>query len=96
MNITYVGPHDAVEIDSIAVVCKRGETISVAADVAGKPPSPRVAAAHAELHAAITAIDHDLAAALRAEIVTLDYGSGLLAQPDNWQPAKETKDKVSA
>lgn len=91
MKITHVGAVDAFEIEIGAgrtVVVKRGETVDVPAAVAGRPPEARVAACEAELVAAVAAIDHDKARALREEWVSLDHGAGLLAQPANWQPAK--------
>jgi hypothetical protein len=89
MQITYVGPFDAVELVD-GTIAKHGETISVSAEVAGRPADPRLTDALAALSAAIEAIDHAGAASLRAEIGGLDHGSGLLAQPSNWVPA-ETK-----
>ena len=38
MQISYVGPFDEVEVPGVGVV-KRGEAVSVAADVAGRVPS---------------------------------------------------------
>lgn len=58
---------------------------------AGRAASPRLAIAHLELGAAVEALEHDRAAALREEIIGLDAGEGLLAQPDNWQPVKAGK-----
>lgn len=34
MRIEYVGPHDAVEIPSVGVACRRGETVDVPDEVA--------------------------------------------------------------
>lgn len=92
MQIKYVGPFDAVELDGVGVVAQ-GAAIDVSADLAGKAPDSRILAAHAELAEAIAALDHVGAAALREEIIGLDAGAGLLSQPDNWQPAniKPTK-----
>jgi hypothetical protein len=94
--LKYVGPHDAVEVIGFGEV-KRGDTLSVPAAVAGRSPSPRLAVAMVELDAAITAIDHDLAKALREEIIDLDHGDGLLAQPSNWEAVKAPtkKDEVA-
>jgi hypothetical protein len=33
LNVQYVGPHDEVEVPTLAVSCKRGESIEVADDV---------------------------------------------------------------
>lgn len=33
MRVTYVGPHDAVEIPVLNVACKRGESIEVPNDI---------------------------------------------------------------
>lgn len=92
MKIRYVGPHDAVDVDGLGTV-QRGEVIDVAAEVAGRVPSPRVVAAHLELAAAVEAIDHDGAQALREEIVGLDVGAGLLAQSDVWELVAAKKSK---
>ena len=51
----------------------------------------RMAAALEQHRAAVLALDHNLAKALEAEIVGLDYGSGLLAQAGNWQPVAAPK-----
>ena len=98
MQIIYVGPFDAVDLDGYGTVT-RDAPLSVSSDVAGRPPAPRLAIAMQELADAVAAIDHDRAAALRAEIVDLDSGTGLLAQPSNWVPAKgvpKKEDEVSA
>lgn len=69
-----------------------GVPTSFTVEEAGHPPVPRLAAAMLELHHAIEARDHALAAGLRDEIAGkddipgLDYGSGLLAQ-DIWAKA---------
>lgn len=94
MKVKYVGPFDAVELDGIGVV-RNGATIDVADSVAGRPPSPRVEPAHLELRDAIEALDHDRAVALREEIIGLDHGSGLLAQPANWQAVTTSKIKAA-
>ena len=88
MRLKYHGPFDAVEVAGQTV--KRNHQFEVDADTAGRPPEPRVADAQAELAAAVAAIDHDGAARLRDEIAGLDFGEGLLAQPDNFV-AVETK-----
>jgi len=62
---------------------------------AGRPPVPRLAAAHLELHEAISALDHPGAAALREEIIGLDPGAGLLAQAGTWEPAATTVKKAA-
>lgn len=87
MQIQYVGPFDAVDLDGVGAVA-RNATISVPSELAGRAPSPRLSAAMLELTAAMEAIDHHGAAALREEIVSLDAGAGLLAQPSNWVPVK--------
>lgn len=89
MNVTYTGPLDAIEVGGFVV--KRGKTIDMPAHVVGRPPDKRVAEAFAELEVAYGKADHEAAKALREELATLDYGEGLLAQPDNWTAAKSTK-----
>lgn len=95
MQVKYVGPFDAVELDGFGIVAS-GQVIDIAADVAGRAPDPRVEAAHLELHDAIAALDHERAKALREEIIGLDAGSGLLAQPSNWQAVTTKSSKAAA
>jgi hypothetical protein len=97
VNIRYIGSHDEVDVPGVGTV-KRGQTISVPAELAGRPPAERLEPAMVELHEAITAIDHERAKALREEIVDLDPGVGLLAQPTNWEAVKAAtkKDEVPA
>ena len=95
MQVKYVGPFDALELDAVGVV-KRGDVIDVPADVAGRAPDARIDAAHLELHAAIEALDHERAKALREEIIGLDAGAGLLAQPANWQAVPSKSSKAAA
>lgn len=33
MRVTYVGPHDAVEVPSLGVACARGESLDVPNDI---------------------------------------------------------------
>ncbi len=96
MQVKYVGPFDAVELDGFGEV-KQGAVIDVPAEVAGNAPDARVEAAHAELAEATAALDHERCKALREEIIGLDHGVGLLGQPGNWQAvAKSTKSTPSA
>jgi len=37
--VTYVGPFDAVEVAATGQVCAAGKSISVAPDLAGRPPA---------------------------------------------------------
>lgn len=97
MKVRNISPLGALELPGFGEV-PAGGVIDVPADgppgtvFAGRPPAARVQPAHLELAAAIEALDHELAAALREEIIGLDPGAGLLAQSDNWQPvAKATK-----
>jgi hypothetical protein len=92
MKVLCVSPN-GLDIRVGGAVCsvKPGETIDVPADVAGTPPDPRIDVAMLELRAAVAAIDHHRAVALREEIAGLDFGSGLLAQSDVWAPAKAVK-----
>lgn len=95
MQIRYVGPHDSVEVPGVGLVAN-GATVTVSAGLAGREPDARLAVAHAELAAAIAAIDHLAAVRLREEIVGLDPGVGLLAQSDAWQPVKAQKSPAPA
>ena len=90
MQISYIGAHDSVvlSVDGREVECLKGAAIDVPAELAGSAPAPRLALAIAELYAAEAAHQHEVAQPLREEIPTLDFGSGLLAQSENWQPAK--------
>ena len=90
MQVKYIGPFDAVDVEGVGQVTS-GQVVDVSDAVAGRPPAARVAAAHLELHDAISSLDHPRAAALREEIVGLDVGAGLLAQTGNWQPAAVVK-----
>jgi hypothetical protein len=83
-NLRYIGPHDAVDLDGVGTIV-RGEPVSVPTAVAGRKPAKRYLEAMDELVAAMAAINHDDAARLRDEIIELDPGEGLLAQPDNWE-----------
>lgn len=38
MKLTYTGPYDEVEIPSLGLTCKRGESIDVSPEVAGEEP----------------------------------------------------------
>ena len=93
MQIVYVGPFESVDFldDGSRRTAVRGTPIDASPALAGKSPDPRIEAAHAEHRAAVLALDHNLAKALEAEIVGLDYGSGLLAQAGNWQPVAAPK-----
>jgi hypothetical protein len=96
MQVKYVGPFDSVELDGFGDV-KHGQVIDVPPEVAGHAPDPRVETAHVELRDAVETLDHERAKALREEIIGLDVGSGLLAQPSNWQAVttKSSKTAVS-
>lgn len=95
MKVRNVSPLGALDLPGYGTVAA-GAIVDIPADgpagsvFAGRPPSPRLAAAHLELHQAIEALDHDRAVALREEIIGIDPGSGLLAQFDNWQPATKS------
>lgn len=95
MKITYVDRSGrgtvVIEVNGVAVDVEPGVTIEVPGSVAGHPPSPRLAEIlDVELPAAAAARDHELTRALKAELVGVDWGEGLLAQPDNWQPVAKT------
>ena len=86
-NLRYTGPIDEITVDGVGDV-PRMTSVSVPSEIAGRAPDARLEQAMSELHAAISASDHNLAAALRDEIVGLDPGEGLLAQ-SSWQLAKK-------
>jgi hypothetical protein len=71
-RVSYVGGHDEVEIAATGQTCKRGESIEVDDDLAGRPPKGDPLDADGNPNP------------------DYDYGEGLLAQPDNWQPAKKS------
>lgn len=61
-----------------------GEEIQVPADIAGAPPAGwRPATAREN----VTDFPASRPTADGSDLEVLDLGSGLLAQPDNWQPA---------
>jgi len=70
-----------------------GQPVDIPAELAGRPPDPRLEPAMVDLAAAVAAIDHHAAAQLREEIAGLDYGAGLLAQ--GW-PVAEGKKKATS
>jgi hypothetical protein len=37
--VTYVGPFDEVEIAGTTLLCRRGQTVEVPAEIAGKEPT---------------------------------------------------------
>jgi hypothetical protein len=90
MQITYCGAHDSVilAIDGREVGCVKGSSVDVPDAIAGTAPAVRLAPAMAELVTATAAHNHEVAQPLRDEIALLDFGTGLLAQPENWQPVK--------
>lgn len=91
MKIRYIGPID--EVEGAGFEFRRNHVVTVPDDVAGHPPEPRLAVAMVELREAVDVHDHELAAALRVEIVDLDYGTGLLAQDTFEAVAEKTKKK---
>ena len=95
MQVKYIGPFDAVELEGVGIVAA-GQIIDVSDEVAGRAPDARVAAAHRELHEAISNLEHERAAALREEIIGLDVGAGLLAQSGNWQAVAAKAAKSTA
>lgn len=101
MKVRNINPLGAVELPGYGDV-DAGAVIEVPDDgpagsvFAGRPPAPRVAEAMAELAAAVEAIDHARAAALREELVGLDHGAGLLAQTTNWEPAVSKSTRAAA
>ena len=95
MQVKYIGPFDAVELEGLGIVAA-GQIIDVSDEMAGRAPDARVAAAHLELHDAISNLEHERAAALREEIINLDVGAGLLAQSGNWQAVTTKQSKAAA
>lgn len=98
MKVTYVGPGPATRFfdQGIEREVAAGQTVDVHPDTAGTAPDPRIEAAHLELAEATAALDHATCVALRAEIVDLNPGCGLLAQPSNWQTASPSKPKPAS
>jgi hypothetical protein len=96
LKVRNISPLGALDLPGVGLV-DAGAVIEVPADgepgtvFAGRPPAARLAAAHLELHAAISALDHPGAAALREEIIGLDPGAGLLAQAGTWEPVTVKK-----
>lgn len=90
MKVTYVGPHDAVDVVGVGTVA-RGDTVDIPDEIAGRQPDPTLEQAHRDLATAIGATDHNRAKELREHILELDPGAGLLAQIDAWAPAKKKR-----
>lgn len=88
MKVTYLGPHDAVDVVGVGTVA-RGDTVDIPDEIAGRRPDPTLEQAHADLAEAIAATNHNRAKELREHILELDPGAGLLAQTDAWAPAKK-------
>jgi hypothetical protein len=90
MKLVYCGPHARVEVDVLgARPVDRGVPVDVPDPIAGTPPDPdyvRIMAALAD-----PLLTHEARSALIAELAGTDPGSGLLAQPANWQPAAAAK-----
>lgn len=93
MKVTYVGPHDAVDVVGVGTVA-RGDTVDIPDEIAGHRPDPTLDQAHADLAEAVAALDHNRAKELREHILELDTGAGLLAQTDAWVPATKKKGKA--
>lgn len=103
MLLTYIGPHDEVEIvhnvgaDFVAVgIVKRGDDVDVPDSVAGRPPTAGQVPARllplfeqGGLEALADLDDEVLELREDDELVdvVVDYGEGLLAQPSNYIPA---------
>ena len=94
MKIVYLGPCDAV--DAAGFHFPRGVEVDVPAELAGRPPSPRLALAMVELGAACAAEDDAKATELRAELDGLDRGAGLLAQSSFAPAAKKSTPAAEA
>lgn len=94
------------------LVASKGETVEVPDALAGSPPSPERARIHQRIVDAASKLSdpewrvnvsdeeqvavHAGLAEDRAAYAQADAGSGLLAQPENWQPVKAKKADVEA
>lgn len=103
MQLTYIGPFDAVEIPDVGVV-EQGQSIDVPDELAGRAPVPGqipaglVTLFEAEGPDAIVALDEEALAAFEDDElvdVLLDPGEGLLAQPSNWVEASDGLDPLT-
>lgn len=94
MKIVYLGPCDAV--DAGGCTFPRDVPVDAPAELAGRPPAPRLAVVLADLAAAVAAGDQVKADALRVELVGIDRGEGLLAQATFAAAAKSKTPAVEA
>lgn len=93
MRIRFVGVNGAVVIPDLGgQVIEPGQVFEVSDAMGGRPPVPRIAEAMEELRVATADPNlHHVARALREELIGLDYGAGLLAQPSNFEPVAKPK-----
>lgn len=95
-QVVYVGQNaEGVDltIDGRDVHVAKGVAIDLPAAVVGRAPAPRLAQLDAELVEAYAAFDHYRIRALLDERIDVDFGEGLLQQPENWQPAPKAAPK---
>lgn len=92
--LKYIGPHDAVELRDLGVTVARGESFDCPDELAGSGPFWRTSREDdvdedGVMRRFVTRVEDDL-------LEVLEPGSGLLAQPDNWQVVKAVAKKAAA
>jgi hypothetical protein len=87
MFVTYVGSHDEVEVPAAGIVCKRGAVVEVPDSIGGHPPREARDAVPAQGEELLESGKKNPKYRPEQPAVEADPGSGLLAQPSNWQPA---------
>lgn len=87
MFVTYVGSHDEVEVPSAGITCKRGDVAEVPDEIGGTPPIEAREAVPAQGEEFLADGKRNRKYVPEQPAVAADPGSGLLAQPSNWQPA---------
>lgn len=88
MFVTYVGSHDEVEVPAAGIACKRGDVVEVPDSIGGTPPREARDAVAAQGDEFLADGKKKNSKHVPAQpAVEADPGSGLLAQPTNWQPA---------
>lgn len=100
MQVRYVGPFDAVEIDGVGTVAN-GAVIVVPPAVAGTPPTAKRLAAEAALIAADGLPMSERHQAVKdAKEILIDLagemGSGLLAQVGTWEAVAPEKKEAKS
>lgn len=87
MYVTYVGSHDEVEVPAAGITCKRGDVVEVPDSIGGTAPVEAREAVPAQGDEFLEDGKKNRKYVPEQPAVEAHLGSGLLAQPSNWQPA---------